>query len=229
MNPLQYYLSGVAQRLSQLDAIRLRGTRTTGWLRPQAAFFRELMDQPRSVGAVWPSSGELGQRMARWADPAPDGWIVELGGGTGTVTQALLQRGVPRERLIVIERSLQFVHHLRERFPGVRIVHADAADIAHAIPSGSAVTAIVSGLPLRSLPAEAVSRVVQACSGVLGPHSRVVQFTYAPRTCSAWHDTGLQRIANELVWRNLPPARIEVFTPAPQVGARGWCRVAPGA
>ena len=218
MNPLGHDFSDVAERLSQLDATRLGGTRATGWLRSRAAFFRELWDEPRSVGAVCPSSGELGRRMARWADPAPEGWIVELGGGTGTVTQALLQRGVPRERLIVIERSQQFVHHLRNRFHGVRIFHADAADIARAPLNGRPITAIVSGLPLRSLPADAVSRVVQACAGVLHPHSRVVQFTYAPRASSAWNDAGLHRIANEAVWRNLPPAWIEVFAPASNPG-----------
>ena len=220
MNPLGHDFPEVTQRLSPRDTTRLGGTHSTGWLRSRAAFFRELWDDPRSVGAICPSSGELGRRMARWANPAAAGWTVELGGGTGTVTQALLQGGVPRERLIVIERSRQFVTHLRGRFPGVRIIHADAADLARLVPGGGSVAAIVSGLPLRSLPPDTVSRVVQACSGVLGPSSRVVQFTYAPRACSAWRSAGLHRIANEAVWRNLPPARIEVFTPVANPGLR---------
>ena len=220
MNQLQYYLSDVKHRMSQFDTSRLRGTRTADWLRPRAAFLRELLHEPRAVGAVCASSFELAWRMASWVDPAQAGWVIELGGGTGTVTAALLQRGVPRERLIVIEQSLHFVHHLRGRFPGVRICHADAADIARTARGDRPVTAIVSGLPLRSLPADAVSRVVQACKGVLSPSSRVIQFTYAPRARSAWSAAGLRRIANEAVWHNLPPARIEVFTPASQVGAR---------
>ncbi len=217
MNQLQHYLRGMRQRLPHFDATHLGSTRTADWLRPRAAFLRELLHEPRSMGAVCPSSCELAWGMARWVDPAQAGWVIELGGGTGTVTAALLQRGVPRERLIVIERSRKFVKHLRHRFPGVRIFHADAAEIALAL-GGRSVTAIVSGLPLRSLPADAVSRVVQACAGVLNPNSRVVQFTYAPRACSAWSAAGLQRIANETVWRNLPPARIEVFTPISDPG-----------
>lgn len=214
MNQLQYYLNGVKQRLPHFDASRLGGRRTADWLRPRAAFLRELLHEPRSVGAVCPSSCELAGRMAGWVDLAQAGWVIELGGGTGTVTAALLQHGVARERLIVIEQSLHFVNHLRGRFPGVRILHADAADIARAALGGRPVTAIVSGLPLRSLPADAVSRIVQACAGVLIPNSRVIQFTYAPRACSAWGAAGLRRMANEAVWQNLPPARIEVFTPA---------------
>ena len=191
----------------------LSGTPATAWLGPRAAFFRELWREPRAVGAVCPSSGELARRMASWAVPASPGWIIELGGGTGTVTAALLQRGVPRERLIVMERSLHFVNHLRNRFPGVRIVHGDAADMANTLLGGEPVAALVSGLPLRSMPADAVSNVVQACAGLLNADSRVVQFTYALRARSAWGAAGLHRMANETVWRNLPPARIEVFTP----------------
>lgn len=214
MNPLQVRLSGLAQRVSQFDAIRVAGERTAGWLAPRTAFVRELLHEPRSVGAVCPSSGALAWRMAASVDATQPGWIIELGGGTGMVTQALLQRGVARERLIVIERSRHFVDHLRARFPGVRIVHADAADMARGPLEGRSVAAIVSSLPLRSLPADVVSRVVQAGAGVLDTRSRVVQFTYARRACSAWSDAGLQRIASETVWRNLPPARVDVFAPA---------------
>lgn len=221
MNSLQYYLSSMKQRMPRFNATHLSSTRAEHWLGPRATFLRELLHQPRSVGAVCPSSCELAWRMASWVDLAPAGWVIELGGGTGTVTAALLQRGVARERLIVIEQSLHFANHLRRRFPGVRILHADAADIAGTALDGKAVTAIVSGLPLRSLPAEAVSRVVQACTAVLSPHSRVVQFTYAPHARSAWRAAGLHRMANEVVWQNLPPARIEVFTRAVQTGARG--------
>lgn len=183
------------------------------WFGSHAAFLRELLQEPRAVGAVCPSSNALARRMAHWAVSGPTGWVIELGGGTGTVTAALLQRGVPRERLIVVERSLYFVNHLRNRFPGVRIIHGDAADLAHAALSGEPVTSIVSGLPLRSMPAHAVSQVVRGCTRVLNTNSRVIQFTYAPRAGSAWSAAGMHRLANEAVWRNLPPARIEVFTP----------------
>ena len=216
MNPLQNYLSGAKQRWPLFDAAHMDGTHIAEWLGPRAVFLRELVQEPRFVGAACASSRALASRMACWVDPAEVGWFIELGGGTGTITAALLQRGVRRERLIVMERSLHFVHHLRRRFPGVRIVHADAAEIACTKLHGRPVTAIVSGLPLRSMPANAVSRAVQACSEVLNPHSRVVQFTYAPRGFSAWQMAGLHRMANETVWCNLPPARIEVFTPGPQ-------------
>ncbi len=213
-NLSQTEISGEKQSGLHLQTKALSGSKPPAWFGSRAAFLRELLHEPRAVGAVCPSSGALARRMAHWAVPAPEGWVIELGGGTGMVTEALLQRGVPRERLIVMERSLHFVNHLRNRFPGVRIIHGDAADVVGTALCGEPVTAIVSGLPLRSMPADAVSSVVRACTGVLNANSRVVQFTYAPRAGSAWSAAGLHRMASEAVWRNLPPARIEVFTPA---------------
>ncbi len=213
MSQVQDYLSTLRERMSHFDSGRLKATGSANWLRPGTAFLRELLREPRSVGAVCPSSSRLAERMAGWVNPAPGGWVVELGGGTGAVTAALLRHGVPRERLVVIEQSPHFVHHLRKRFPKVRIFHGDAANIAHAVEGARQVNTLVSGLPLRSLPESTVDRIVQACTGALSPDARVIQFTYAPRAPSAWGAAGLQRVGNEIVWHNLPPARIEVFTP----------------
>lgn len=104
--------------------------------------------------------------MAQWVEAAADGCVVELGGGTGAVTAALLRSGVPCDRLIVIERSSHFVRHLRRRFPDVRIVHGDAADVDIAADGALPVKAIVSGLPLRCLPADEVKKIVRACARI---------------------------------------------------------------
>lgn len=178
-----------------------------------AAFLREWWRSPRAVGAICPSSLRLTDRMAQWVEVASDGWVVELGGGTGAVTAALLRSGVPRDRLIVIEQSIHFVRHLRRRFPGVRIIHGDAADVGTATEGVLPVRTIVSGLPLRCLPADAVRRISHACARVLAAKGRLIQFTYAPRGISPWHAASLNLIASETVWLNLPPARIEVFIP----------------
>lgn len=138
------------------------------WVGPGASFLREWWRNPGAVGAICPSSNRLAERMVQWVQPVPKGWVVELGGGTGTVTAALLRCGVPRRRLIVIERSLSFVRHLRSRFPGVAATGAALL-----------VNTIVSGLPLRALPAAAAQRITRACARLLAVNGRLIQFTYA--------------------------------------------------
>jgi SAM-dependent methyltransferase len=116
-------------------------------------FAREMLTEPAVVGAIWPSSRWLARSVASRVPCYGDGLVVELGGGTGAVTNALLQRGIVPGRLMVIECSAVFVRHLRARFPGVTILHGDAAKLGELLPHGRHIDAIVSGLPLRSLPA----------------------------------------------------------------------------
>lgn len=62
-------------------------------------FVRELLDCPAEVGAVRLSLRILAQRMAARVQTDGNGLIVELGGDTGVVTQALLDRGINAIRL----------------------------------------------------------------------------------------------------------------------------------
>src|ERR1700722_19966931 len=89
-------------------------------------FLRELLSNPASAGAPWPSSRHLGAKTAAGIPKGGSGLIVELGAGTGVVTQALLDHGVKPHRLLVIERSPTLFEYLRKCFPELRVVLADA-------------------------------------------------------------------------------------------------------
>jgi phospholipid N-methyltransferase len=180
------------------------------WRTP-ALFLREWLGRPATVGALCPSSPRLARQMAA-AVPAGDGLVIELGGGTGAVTQALLDRGVARERLVVIERSPAFIRHLRRRFPGVAIVQGDAVRLTRLLSSDARVDAIVSCLPLRSLPARDVIAIVDQCHQLLAGQGVMIQFTYdlRPPGPHAIGHTGLVTSGTSLVWANIPPARIVI-------------------
>ena len=188
---------------------------------PQSLFLRELVTQPGTVGAICASSPRLATRMAEQVDPATPGLVVELGGGTGVVSAALLARGVTPGRLVIIEQSEALAALLKRRFPLVRVIHGDAAELAQAheqglLPLGPdgawlPIDFIVSGLPLLSIPLPARQRIVQAGALALAPQGRLVQFTYAMRGPSPWQASGLVRVHSERVIANLPPARIDVL------------------
>ncbi|QTD45423.1 class I SAM-dependent methyltransferase [Ottowia testudinis] len=188
---------------------------------PQSLFLRELVAQPGTVGAICASSPRLAARMASWVDPAAPGLVVELGGGTGVITAALLARGVAPERLVVIEQSAALAAHLRRRFVRVRVVHGDAAELASLAQSPDwprdgagaplPIGCIVSGLPLLSIPPAVRQRILQAGAALLAPGGRLLQFTYAMRGPSLWQAAGLVGQARERVLANLPPARIDVL------------------
>jgi phosphatidylethanolamine/phosphatidyl-N-methylethanolamine N-methyltransferase len=178
----------------------------------KGSLLKELLKTPLQVGAICPSSRRLANRMAASVDPDTDGFVVELGAGTGVITESLLRRGVLPDRLIVIEKSAALAHHLSRRFPGVRVLHSDAADIPSIISNNEKVKAVVSSLPLRSLPRNQVARISLAWAHALAAHGRVVQFTYAPFSASAWMQAGLERTSHGTEWANMPPALVEVFS-----------------
>lgn len=171
-------------------------------------FAREMLSRPSAVGAIWPSSRRLASSVASGVPVHGDGLVVELGGGTGAVTYALLQRGITPGRLMVIERSAAFVRHLRAQFPGVAIVQGDAAELGALLPGGRPVDAIISSLPLRSLPARQAAAVVAQWRALIADHGIVVQFTYDLRGTGSRPLSGFLQRTSHIVWANFPPARV---------------------
>jgi phospholipid N-methyltransferase len=167
-----------------------------------------MISRPAAVGAIWPSSARLARRVASLVPCHGDGLVVELGGGTGVVTQALLQRGIAPGRIWVVESSPSFVRHLRARFPELAVVQGDAAELGRLLPPGRRIDAIVSSLPLRSLPAGEATAIVAWWGALVGTGGIVVQFTYDLRGGQPLCLPGFVPFSDDLVWANLPPARV---------------------
>src|SRR6185312_4437815 len=175
-------------------------------------FLRALITRPKHVGAVAPSSRALGRAIAEHLDPSRPGPVLELGPGTGAITQALLERGIAPERLTTIEYDQDFAQGIAARFPGVQVIQGDAFDLARTLGArqGERFAAIVSGIPLLNFPVARRLAYVEALMQRLLPGAALIQFSYgmhapapAPKGCSA--------SCAALIWANLPPARVWVY------------------
>src|ERR1700719_3119757 len=89
-------------------------------------FIRSWIEKPLSIGAVTPSSRGLARAMAAYVDPNTKGPVIELGPGTGPVTEALVTQGIDPARLILVEFDPTFCRLLRKRYPAATVVHGDA-------------------------------------------------------------------------------------------------------
>ncbi len=178
------------------------------------ALWRELLRHPASVGAVLPSSPWLAQAIAAAVPLDSQALIVEIGAGTGAVTQALLARGIAPSRLIVVERSAKLCKLLRRRFPYLTVVQGDAAELIRWVGPQDAVCAIVSSLPLRSLPDATVTAIAAQMHELLATDGMLVQFTYGWLGASPLQTLGFERYKASWEWRNIPPARIDVLCKA---------------
>ena len=170
-------------------------------------FFLSWINRPFQVAAIAPSSRRLANAITAEVSPG-SGPVLELGPGTGVFTQALLRRGVPEEALTLVEREPAFAELLRVRFPAASVLECDAA----AMPCGySGFSAVVSGLPLLSMPAGQVERILAGAFERLVDDACFYQFTYGPRCPvpkAVLLRLGLTARFRCFVPMNLPPASI---------------------
>lgn len=173
-------------------------------------FIRGLIARPKNVGAIAPSSPALARAIAQQVDPALPGPVLELGPGTGVVTEALVERGIAPERITAVEYDADFARLVQRRFPKARVVRGDAFDLAHTLGNGEAFAAVVSGLPLLNHPVERRRALIEGALSRLKPDAPYVQFSYGTRPpIPAPDGTRVTRAA--VVWLNLPPARVWVY------------------
>jgi phosphatidylethanolamine/phosphatidyl-N-methylethanolamine N-methyltransferase len=154
--------------------------------------------------------------MAHCIDPSGDRPIVELGPGTGPVTQALLERGIAPERLLLVEFEPSFCNLLARKFPGVKVVRGDAYHLADTLKDHMALrpAAIVSSLPLLTKPEATRIALLRQAFELMGGDGRFIQFTYGAKSPIPGHLNESLRIRTQSlspIWLNLPPARIFIY------------------
>ena len=181
------------------------------WMGTSSAFVRAWVRSPRSVGMVCPSGLRLARSMAASVPRRGDGLIVELGAGTGTVTRQLVEAGIAPARLIVVDHSPVMAGLLRERFPHLTVVEADARRIGVHLPEGRKVDCIVSSLPLLSLKGDVRREIIRSLRDVLREGGLLVQYTYSWSRANPFLHEGFRCVGSRQVWHNVPPARVFRF------------------
>lgn len=168
--------------------------------------------QPQTIGAILPSSQRLTRLMAAQISVENLGFIIEIGAGTGAITAALLEHGIHATQLIVIEQSVALAKHLRKQFPEVTVIEGDAANLRQLLPvEVKQINAIVSSLPLRSLPDAQVDTILIELKNILAEHGKLIQYTYDIFSKNDRYMRGFQLVKSYSVWLNLPPAKVQVF------------------
>jgi phosphatidylethanolamine/phosphatidyl-N-methylethanolamine N-methyltransferase len=154
--------------------------------------------------------------MANYVDSNASGPIVELGPGTGPVTEALLARGIDPARLTLVEYSSDFCELLRRKFPGVNVVQGDAYNLPVTLDGvlREPAAAFVSGLPLFNKPLKMRLDLLDQAFALMQPDAPFVQFTYNAISPIPRSHGRIRAEPSPRVWRNIPPARVWVYRQA---------------
>lgn len=180
-------------------------------------FLSAFMRSPRSVGSVAPSSPSLGRVMARHIDIAKPGVVIELGGGTGSISRALLDNGIAPERLIVLERDVNLYRHLCREVPKATIIHGDALNLKEILADLKVerVNTVVSCIPMLTLPPEVQHDLYRVSFDVMdGTDGEILQYTYGigcPVAKKVLHQLDAKGKPVNVVLMNIPPATVWRF------------------
>jgi len=188
-----------------------------------ATFAMQALADFRTVGALTPSSRYLTRAMV---DPLPlrhARVVVELGCGTGTVTQMLLSQMSRRAVLLAFEINARFSRYLKEKIrdPRLVLINASAESVREEVQRRGyeRVDAVASSLALALMSDRLRHSILSDSGGILHRAGVFTQYHYLHGL--QWQEGRLARfpgsrllrqyfrsVERTIVWRNFPPAYV---------------------
>ncbi len=176
-------------------------------------FVRGMIEGPKQVGAILPTSSVTAKVMARVINPASGLKVLELGPGTGAITKAILNR-IPPQRLVSVEYSTPFYNHLAASFPDVHFINGDAFDLDTSLGElrNETFDCVISAIPLLNFPDERphracrkpLARIPAGRRSCRSPTGRFRPVAAKPESYTIKH--------LDFVVRNIPPAQLWTYT-----------------
>lgn len=176
-------------------------------------FLKKVVQNPRSLGAIVPSSRALAEFICDKVPLDSADYIVEIGAGTGRFTEALVKAGVDTEKFFVVEKDPELCIFLRQKFPDLQIIEGDAGDLLSFLPLEclGRVGTVLSGLPLINIPTPEIRRIVEVSFQLMHKSGQFLQFTYGPLCPLPAKKFGLHKKRLGHVLFNFPPATVWQF------------------
>jgi len=178
-------------------------------------FFTGFLHAPFRVGSICSSSSTLTSTLIQQIPTNTDGLIIDLGAGSGAVSNQLINAGVDPKNILAIEISPHLAKVFKKRCPTVPLSIGDAREldaIVQEYAPGQAITLIISSLPFRSMPKTLVKQITVSLQKVMEQHHcPLVQYSYAVWMQYPLKKYGFSPCASKIVVRNFPPARVEWY------------------
>jgi len=176
-------------------------------------FLRKFLKYGLHIASITPSSRALSEAVVANINWERAEVIVELGAGTGPITEAILSRARPSCRVIAIERDPDFISVLKRRFAGqsnLEIVESPVRDLAAVLKHRGveAVDYIVSGLPIPSFTPLEQRALFADMRIVLSEHGAFSQITEIPLIYWSFYKQFFENVGFKFVPWNIPPGGV---------------------
>ncbi len=187
-------------------------------LREYRTFVTRALQQPSTVGAVLPTSEHVAKAVARVVPASGAARVLELGPGTGALSNALHERLPAAADHFAVEIDPELVRYLRNAKPWLEVIEGDARHLTDllAATGREQVDAVISSIPWTLLPAEQQRALLGEVSKALTPQGVFTTVTYLTTLWRAntiaftrlLEETFEEVLPRSAVWRNVPPARV---------------------
>ena len=183
-------------------------------------FIRQFARSPIKTGAVAASSRPLARLITEQAQVDTAKVVLELGPGTGAITECIMESKAPYTRFLALEINPAFVEATRRRCPDAQVRMGDAVHARQYLEDmgENYCDTVVSGLPWASFTPSRQDLLLRTIRDILRPGGRFLTFAYVQglilppaRRFEKQLRTRFRRVrTTPVVWRNLPPAFIYI-------------------
>ncbi len=182
-------------------------------LKENFIFLGKFLRHGTTIASVWPSSKHLARATISEINWDTARVIVELGAGTGPITDQVIKRLKPHTHFLAIERDADLFRLLAKRFENlknVEVVKADVRDLETVLKSRGIkhVDAFISGLPTPSLPASVRRRMLVSVRRYLAPGGVYSNITEIPYIYWNYYKSVFRDVSFDFVVRNMPPGGV---------------------
>ena len=179
----------------------------------QSIWYKNLLENPTEIAALFPCSTETGKLMTAHLEGMDEGYILELGSGMGAITECILQRQVPEDKLILIEKNKNFANYLSHKYRNANVFAEDAANAKTLLEAQGIceVRHIVCSLPFVIMQQEQQLSILDVIFKLLHPQGCVSVVTYFIRCPISKKVLDQYNKSSELfgfTMKNIPPAYV---------------------
>lgn len=169
-------------------------------------FLYKFIQSPTSIGSVVPSSRFLVEAMVRHVDWRSVRTVVELGAGTGVITQYIQKLKHSECRAIIFESDPQLLKRLQKSYPTL-CYSSNAEDIYPIIKNLGLhpVDCVISSLPFANFNQDSRDKIMDGVEALLKPGGRFVAFQYSLQMRKQLAER-FEQVDVDFVPFNLPPA-----------------------
>lgn len=183
-------------------------------IHPAVLFLKRWIANPLAMGSVTPSSASLARVIAKNIRRDQDEVVVEFGGGTGSITQVLVDSGIPASCLYSVEFDSELVAYMRRELPEVGVLEGDVRNIRAMLPPAfiGKVGTVVVGIPMVLLPWEAQQEIVDEIFAIMPKGRHFLAYTYSIGAPLKHEKLGLSAQRVGFTAANIPPASVWAFS-----------------